>query len=186
MLVGNLMGDFVKGNKFDYLPSDLVKGIYQHRAIDKFTDQHPLIHELKHCLSPARKRFFGIVIDVAFDHFLAKSFQQWANVPLAEFSQSICPLLLTHKTLMPERMQTVVTHMARDNWLESYQQTSAMQAAINGISRRIRFENKLAGAGEEVVANYQKFEQVFNLFMPQLIAFANTSIGNKQRLPYIK
>ena len=172
LLVGNLMGDFVKGNRFEHLPIDIVTGIYQHRAIDKYTDQHPEVLALKACLSAERRRYFGIIVDVAFDHILAKHFQQYSHQSLVEFSDCVYPTLIEHVSLMPPRMQLVVTRMVEQRWLESYQSINAIGQAIDGISRRIRFENKLLGGAKEIEDNYLVFEQHFSNFFPELIAYS--------------
>ena len=40
-IVGNLLGDFVKGRPEGRFPPGVVRGIRLHRAIDGFTDGHP-------------------------------------------------------------------------------------------------------------------------------------------------
>ena len=172
LVVGNLMGDFVKGNRFEHLPEKVVQGIYQHRAIDKFTDSHLSVIALKQHLSPSRKRFFGIIADVAFDHFLAKHFSEFSSLSLTKFSDKRYQQLTNQFDLMPPQMAQMVTRMINQRWLESYQHLPNIHRALDGIAKRIRFENKLYGAGDEVAQHYQHFEQAFMVFFPQLIAFS--------------
>lgn len=173
LVIGNLMGDFVKGNRFEHLPQKVVQGIYQHRAIDKFTDSHAAVTDLKHYLSPERKRFSGIIADVAFDHFLAKHFSRFSELSLQEFTDKKHQQLAEHLQMMPQNMQDVVTRMVSGRWLENYQQMQSIDSALNGIANRIRFDNKLHGAGDEVYEHYQHFEQAFLQFFPQLKDFAD-------------
>ncbi|MFD2168260.1 ACP phosphodiesterase [Thalassotalea euphylliae] len=170
--VGNLMGDFVKGNKLDYLPPPMEVGVYLHRHIDKFTDQHPSVEPLKSLLSKERRRFSGIIADVTFDHFLAKHFEKFSSDTLEVFAQQCYEELAANKTHMPEKMALMVTRMISGNWLLAYREPVAIADALNGISRRIRFENKLMGAGEEVMPAYQVYEQAFLDFFPELIDFS--------------
>lgn len=172
-MVGNLMGDFVKGNQLDYLDIEIQQGIYLHRAIDKFTDNHPQVIALKTLLSQKRKRFSGIIADVVFDHFLAKHWQQFSEIELAEFANSCYKILNEHKAAMPERMQLMTTRMCQHNWLEQYQQTEAIAGALNGISRRIRFENALLNAHDEVMPVYEEYQQAFLQFFPDLQRFVS-------------
>lgn len=169
--VGNLMGDFVKGNRFSHLPKGVVEGIYLHRAIDKFTDHHPVIKQLKLLLSLKRRKFHGIITDIAFDHFLACQWQQYSEQPLTLFSQTCYQSLEQHKESMPDKMQMMVKRMIAGDWLMQYQQTQSMIHAINGVSKRIRFDNELKGGGEEVMKYYAEYNEAFEQFFPQLQAF---------------
>lgn len=175
--LGNLMGDFVKGNRFSYLPDDIVKGIYLHRRIDKFTDNHQAVKSLKNTLSPDRKRFHGIITDITFDHFLARHWSHYSNDSLASFIKSNYQILSKNQAYMPERMQLMVQKMIEHDWLSQYQHVDAVSAAINGVSRRIRFENKLVGAGTEVVDNYHAYEQAFHEFFPELFTFVQSQLA---------
>ena len=177
-LVGNLMGDFVKGNQFSEYPNEIIFGIQQHRAIDKFTDQHQEVINLKQWLSPQRKRFSGIISDIVFDHFLAKHWSQYSQHTLETFSQSVYQKLKPSLATMPPLMQTMVTRMISQDWLCHYVALSSTGQAIDGVSRRIRFPNQLSGAIEEVELHYDEYERVFNHFFPQLILFNDTLVKN--------
>lgn len=170
-LVGNLMGDFVKGQQFSQYPTEVVSGIYQHRLIDKYTDQHQEVIQLKSLLSAKRKRFSGIISDIVFDHFLAKAFSSYSPEPLSHFSRGCYRQLAPHIALMPEKMQLMVSRMIAHDWLSGYQELSSVGLALDGVSRRIRFDNQLLGAIEEVQDNYLAYQQAFTVFFPQLLAF---------------
>jgi len=169
--IGNLMGDFVKGNRFAHLPKAVVEGIYLHRAIDKFTDHHPVIKQLKPLLSLNRRKFHGIITDIDFDHFLACHWPEYTKQPLAQFSQKCYQSLHLHKAIMPNKMQFMVERMITGDWLSQYQKKQSMVHAINGVSQRIRFKNELKGGGEEVINHYCTYQQAFKQFFPELQDF---------------
>ena len=75
---------------------------------------------------------------------------------------------------MPERMQLVVSRMIAGDWLSFYHLIENTGRAIDGVSRRIRFENKLAGAIEEVVDNYPLYQAAFEQFFPELLAYSQS------------
>lgn len=175
-MVGNLMGDFVKGQQLSAYSEAIQFGIHLHRAIDKFTDNHEVVGALKQELSPTRKRFSGIISDVVFDHFLAKHWEQYNDVTLSDFAQQSYEVLKHYHPVMPEKMQLMTTRMRTQNWLEAYQDIDAIGGALNGISRRIRFENKLLDAHLEVLPAYEKYQQAFFEFFPQLQAFVREKI----------
>ena len=43
--IGNFVGDAVKGHAYKKFSPDFRKGILLHRAIDDYTDHHPLVRE---------------------------------------------------------------------------------------------------------------------------------------------
>jgi acyl carrier protein phosphodiesterase len=79
IMLGNFMGDFVKGKSYrqQYEP-EIIKGIELHRSIDEFTDSHPVVTESKNRLRPTYRHYSGVIVDVFYDHFLAAN---WNQVP---------------------------------------------------------------------------------------------------------
>lgn len=163
------MGDFTKGVDLTLLPKEVIKGIENHRFIDKFTDSHPQVKQLKFLLSQPRRRFSGVISDVVFDHFLVLHWQQFAQQPFSEFTRHTYLQLLDNLELMPIQMQSVVKRMVDQDWLSSYQQLEITGLALDSIAKRIRFNNNLHGAIDEVEQHYQQYEQAFLKFFPQLI-----------------
>ncbi|WP_371188337.1 ACP phosphodiesterase [Thalassotalea maritima] len=169
-MVGNLMGDFMKGVDITELPTATAKGVLNHRLIDKYTDNHPIVRQLKPRITTERRRFAGLIIDVAFDHFLARHWQQYHSQPLPDFCQQVYDLLNQYPHSLPGRMPRVVESMSQDDWLSGYHRMQLTGQAIDSIAKRIRFNNNLAGAISEVELHYQAFEQAFLTFFPQLQA----------------
>ena len=172
-LTGNLMGDFTKGVDLSTLPIPIQMGIENHRLIDKYTDHHLDVKSLKSFISPPRKRFSAIIADVMFDHFLALHWQQFSQEPFEQFIATTYEQLSRSIELMPDRMQVMVTKMIEQNWLGSYVNLESTGQAIDGISRRIRFDNELTGAIDEVKNHYGEYETVFFSFFPQLLEHVN-------------
>lgn len=177
--VGNLMGDFAKGANFEHLPEPVQQGIYLHRKIDKFTDQHPTVKALKQLLSPERRRFSGIISDIVFDHLLAKLWSEYSESALTDFAKLRYQELNDLSYLMPEQMQLMTSRMIYGNWLEGYQEQRAVSGAINGVSKRIRFNNNLFGAAEEVMPAIAIYQQAFVTFFPELIQFVEQEIDQQ-------
>lgn len=148
---------------------------------DKFTDHHHNVKQLKQYLSPQRKRFSGIITDVVFDHLLAKHWLLFSNNSLTEFAQQRYVELQQLHHLMPESMQLMTTRMVNGNWLEAYQEVNSVDGAINGISRRIRFDNKLWGAAEEVKPAMDDYQQAFFSFFPELISYVELELSKLQK-----
>jgi acyl carrier protein phosphodiesterase len=172
-IIGNLLGDFVKGRLDDRYREEIVKGITTHRKVDSFTDSHELILSSKRLISAERRRFSGIIVDLGFDHFLARNWSEYSSVDLGVFTKKIYDLLNDHENLLPDGLKSVVHRMAEEDWLGSYKEVEGVGKALDRIARRFKRENNLTGAVEELVKNYKKLEENFRAFFPQLTSYVH-------------
>src|SRR6476469_1163611 len=93
-ILGNLLGDFVKCQAaFNIYPIAIKKGIQLHRQVDAYTDSHAVVRESKKLISNINKRYAGIIIDVFYDHFLAKNWLTYSSIPLNEFAANVYAIL---------------------------------------------------------------------------------------------
>lgn len=173
-LLGSVLGDFVKGpvGKLE-LPTHVREGIWLHRQIDAYTDAHPLVHRSKARVSPGRRRFAGIMVDMFYDHLLASHWQRFDEAPLEHFTRSAYADLLINQHLMPEHARLVIGRMASHDWLGSYQRLEILHQALDNMARRLTRQNTLPGGVFELEADYAGFEADFLAFMPQVMAFAD-------------
>lgn len=177
-LLGSLMGDFVKGPLDDRYPPGITRGIALHRRIDTFTDAHPVVLASKARIAPERRRFAGIMVDVFYDHYLARDWDQHSDVPLTRFSQQVYALLARSEAVLPERLRAMAPFMARGDWLGSYAEVEAIHTALDRMSRRFRRENALLGSAIELEKNYAALESDFRAFLPDLRRY----VGEETRL----
>jgi acyl carrier protein phosphodiesterase len=143
-LLGSLLGDFVKGPLNDRFPETVRRGIALHRAIDSFTDAHPLHLESRNRISRERRRYAGIIIDVCYDHFLCRSWTDYSNESLTCFAARVYDVLREHQDDLPDRLRRIAPHMIADDWLGSYSALENVGRALDGIARRIARSNPLA------------------------------------------
>lgn len=170
---GNLLGDFGGYRHVKHLPLAVEKALDNHYLVDKFTDQHPIVTDLKSLFSTKRKRFASIAIDVIFDHFLIKHWRQFHPNLFNDFKCNSYTLLNERITEMPDRMQKVITHLTQNDWFKEYETTTGVAIALDNIAKRIRFTNNFAGAMEDISNHYEKFDAAFLAFFPQLIQHVN-------------
>jgi len=83
---GNFLGDFVKGRPEDRYSSELAVGIRLHRRIDTLTDAHPGVRHARRLMPRPHRRYAGILLDMWFDHVLAREWPRWHPTPLPAFA----------------------------------------------------------------------------------------------------
>ena len=176
--LGNLLGDFVKGPVAEspYSPG-IRKGIETHRKVDLFTDSHRKFLESKKLISPERRRFSGVILDLAFDHFLAKNWRAYADSDLGSFTQDVYDMLGKNRSILPEKLSSFLPRMIHEDWLGSYEKLEGVSLVIERISNRLERKfmrkNTLKGAASEIEANYGELERNFDEFFPDVISYVN-------------
>ena len=172
-LLGSLYGDFVKGRLQGQFAPEVEAGIQLHRRIDVFTDRHPLVDVALGRFSDTRRRYAGIVLDVFFDHCLARDWRLYADQPLAQFTADVYRVL-SREPQLPERLAKIAPHMVANDWLGSYQEFEVLDQVLRGISRRLSRPEELARAMQELRRLYEPLSEDFRLFYPQLQDFAQS------------
>ena len=171
-LLGSLLGDFVKGPLGDRYPGPLGAAIALHRRIDSFTDAHPLVAASRARVGPAHRRYAGIMVDLYYDHFLARRWASYHDEPLAQFSARVYALLERRSEALPERLRAIAPRMAAHDWFGSYAEVDNIGRALEGIGRRLRRGNGLVGADADLRRDYAGFEADFAAFYPEVRRFA--------------
>ncbi|WP_434569531.1 ACP phosphodiesterase [Pseudomonas sp. Z3-8] len=174
-LLGSLYGDFVKGPLQGQFTPQIEAAIALHRRIDMYTDRHPLVDVALSRFSTVRRRYAGIVLDVFFDHCLARDWAQYGEGPLLDFTSRVYQVLAAEAQL-PGRLAQIAPFMAADDWLGSYKEFDVLGQVLRGISRRLSRPEELAGAMAELVRLYEPLSEDFRLFYPQLQDFAQNQI----------
>ena len=174
-LLGNLLGDFVKGRLHDQYSPEIIKGIKTHRKVDFYTDNSSSFLACKNLLHPDRRRYAGIIVDLSFDHFLAKNWSDYSDIELSEFANRVYALLLKNQDILPPKLLQRMPYMIGDDWLGSYKNIETIGLALNAMSRRLsrRFERAavIKYGIEDIKDNYDELEQKFSEFFPELISF---------------
>ncbi len=177
-VIGNMLGDFVTPETETQYNEAVRQGIALHRAVDKFTDSHPVFLRSKARIAPDYRLLKGIMIDIFYDHFLAKNWGEYAEEPLEAFARRMYRIFSGHFDLLPPRMQHMLPVMIRGNWLVSYREMRGVAWVLKGMSRRLSRKNNLAGGIRELERNYPAFEQDFREFFGELQAFVQATRTN--------
>jgi acyl carrier protein phosphodiesterase len=179
IMLGNFMGDFVKGKSYrqQYEP-EIIKGIELHRSIDEFTDSHPVVTESKNRLRPTYRHYSGVIVDVFYDHFLAANWNQFHSLPLETFAQQAYQTILSADTILPAELNQMMPYMINGNWLVNYSNVEGIHRALSGMASRTPYRSKMEEAVNDLRGNYEDFKKEFMEFFPQLEGFCQEFLSN--------
>ncbi len=174
--IGNFIGDAVKGKQYMHYEADIIKGIELHRAIDTFTDQHPIVEESKQRLRQKYRKYAGVIVDMFYDHYLAALWHQYSATQLDDFINDAYAMLQKNFDVLPQKSQYMLPHMIRHNWLKSYAHVEGIHQALTGMSQRTSFDSGMEHASQALREDYQLYQQEFERFFPELVTFANDKL----------
>ncbi|QOI96118.1 MAG: DUF479 domain-containing protein [Flammeovirgaceae bacterium] len=173
IMVGNFIGDFVKGrNLAEQFEPDIAKGIELHRAIDEFTDSHQQVTHSKNRLRPKYRHYSGVIVDIFYDHFLARQWDEYHPEFLPDYAEQVYRLIDQHESILPREVKFMMPYMTKGNWLVNYAQLEGIHRALSGMARRTPYESKMDEAIEDLRQSYTDFKSEFDQFFPELAAFS--------------
>jgi acyl carrier protein phosphodiesterase len=184
IVTGNLISDFVKGKrKLDYPPA-IRTGIALHRAIDTFTDHHPVTRHAKSYFRADYGLYSGPLTDVAYDHFLARDPQAFPSAAdLAAFARRTYEQLTTREAFFPDRFSRFFPYMRDQDWFSGYRTKEGIFASFGGLARRAAYMPDPGPACRLFVGHYTELEDCYQAFFPELSAFALRTLQQLQQDP---
>ena len=169
--IGNFIADSVRTKDLPRFTEDIQLGIKLHWAIDNFTDHHDVVKESKALLYDEHHKYGAVLVDIFYDHYLARDWQKHSSEKLDLFVEYFYQLLRDRKEELPERINQMLPYMVRYNWLYNYQFLDGIERVLGGMSRRASFENKMNLGTRALKEHYKTFENHFNAFYPELETF---------------
>lgn len=166
---GNFIADSVKGKVFDTYNDKIKQGILLHREIDRFTDQHPVFKEGKKRLSGKYRMYSGVIVDIFYDHFLAKNWDDYSDKDLKSFVSKTYQMLVKKFKLLPPRSKRILPYMIAQNWLVNYSNLSDLRNVFRGMSRRTKNSSAMLNAVDDLEVYYDIFENEFRTFFPDIV-----------------
>jgi len=166
--IGNFIADGIKGKSYKKYPPQIQKGILLHRSIDSFTDQHPIVRKSTARLHKNYGHYSGVIVDILYDHFLAKNWNMYHEQPLEEYIQDFYNLLRTEFDILPPKIQQMMPYMISDNWLLSYATIQGISRILVQMNRRTKNISKMNFAVIELEQFYNEFETEFTSFFIEL------------------
>jgi acyl carrier protein phosphodiesterase len=173
ILTGNMISDFIKGKKkFDFSPL-IQRGIALHRAIDEFTDFHPITQKAKSYFRNDYRLYSGAFVDVVYDHFLANDKQQFTNeAALNSFCTDTYSRLQNDSAVLPPKFLQMLPYMQQQNWLYNYRFPEGIEKSFGGLVRRAAYLSESDTAYTLFKTHYKELGECYELFFPELKNFA--------------
>ena len=179
--LGNLLADVVRGPDLAEMSVAFQQGARLHKAIDAFTDAHPLVRRSRQRLGPDHRRFSGVLMDVFYDYFLATRWMQYSSEPLDSFTASFYAEARGVESQLPDRARTLIDRIIEHDLLGQYRSVTGVENSLRRLSTRLtaRWHREFAldTATIALVANEQDLASDFAEFFPQLRAHVIHSLA---------
>ncbi|MCH2490748.1 MAG: ACP phosphodiesterase [Flavobacteriales bacterium] len=169
--IGNFIADGIKGKRYMKFPPKIQQGILLHRAIDSYTDAHPTVKQSTARLHENYSHYSGVIVDILYDHFLAKNWNDYHEQPLSEYVEDFYNLLRKNFAILPSRIQRMMPYMINDNWLLSYATIPGISTILKQMNVRTKNVSKMNFAVVELEEYYEEFEAEFTSFFAELMEF---------------
>jgi acyl carrier protein phosphodiesterase len=167
-LVGNIMGDFVKGRIDGDYPPGIRRGIEMHRRTDSFAAGNPYFLISKRRIDGSYGHYRAILVDIFYDHFLARNWENYSSVPYSDYILNVYRILSDYEEVMPEKLRNILPRLFSGNWLLSYRDMEGVASVLQRMSGRISRSNPLDQGVRELYRNYSLLGDDFSDFMPEL------------------
>lgn len=164
IMLGNFIGDYVKGKKYENYADPIQKGILLHRKIDYFTDKHPVVKKSSQLLKPKFNRYSGVVIDLFYDHFLASNWANYSSQPLNKFAANFHQLLIRNYFKLPGEVKSFLPFLIKNKRLENYQYIDGIEKSLSIMTKYTSIPSHVHFAIQQLSVHYNEFQDDFNLF----------------------
>ena len=182
LMIGNFIADSIKGKDWKKYDVGIQKGIMLHRAIDHFTDTHEIVKESKKRLWGNYRHYNAVIVDIFYDHFLAKHWNKYHDIDLHVFSLNSYDTLHRNHEVLPDKTKLFFKFMVKNNWLYNYQYIEGIEKVMHGMSRRTSFNSGMEKSTNELEKFYSEFSSEFESFFPLLKQFVESKITEEEFL----
>lgn len=171
--IGNFMADGIRGKEFEKYPPRVQKGIILHRAIDTYTDAHPVFRKSTQRLHANYHHYAGVIVDIFYDHFLAKNWNLFSDEPLQQFVERFYQSLRDNPEVLSQKTKQIMPYMIEQNWLYNYQSTDGIGRILAQMDQRTGNVSKMRLSINDLLEHYDKFEKEFMDFFEDIQAFVS-------------
>jgi acyl carrier protein phosphodiesterase len=175
--VGNFIADAVKGRSYMKYAQGIQDGIILHRKIDQFTDTHLVFIQSKKKLNNHYSLFSGVVIDIFYDHFLSKFWNEFSSIPFDKFTKEAYNLMFSNFAILPNQVKYFLPFMAKNNWLKIYGDIKGIERVLKGLSKRTSLPDKTSFAIDILQSEYEALKEEFFMFFSDIKLYIEENEG---------
>ncbi|MBA4853392.1 ACP phosphodiesterase [Emticicia sp. BO119] len=183
ILVGNLLEDYIVGRiehpRNQHFSENIKNGILLHRLIDSYMDTHAVVSTCKSVLYKNYHKYSSVVIDIYFDHYLAKYWHSYSTEPFEDFRKRVHESFRKYWNVLPEKMKPTIESMIKHDWLKNYGEFWGIERSLIGVAKRTAFQSNMEQAINDLKIHYVFFDDNFNLFFPQMIQQCTNFLTDK-------
>ena len=180
--IGNFIGDAVKGRSYNEYPDEIRSGILLHRAIDDFTDNHPLIKKITQEMKPSFGRYSGVLLDIYFDYLLASGFRHYSGASLSKFSKRFYFAMVRNRKHLPERIRRFMWHFMWTDRLGKYATINGIRESLSIMFHVRHISISVDDAVEYLEAHEKELRIYFQSFFAELQKFCDDRISSGGQL----
>ena len=171
LILGNFIGDSVRGGEFSQLDERVQEGVRLHRKIDRFTDQHPIFRQICSLMRGDFGHSCTVVADVFLDHFLARDWERFDARSLEDYTRWIHQILAERIDTCPERSRRYFKYLSTTDTLLHYRSTEGISRTLLQMAKRARFNSGMENAGAVLRRQYPQLKEGFESFFPELVRY---------------
>ncbi len=184
LILGNLLADSMNGRldspQYSAFSDEIILGIKMHREIDRFTDAHEIVRKSIHRLQPKYHKYSGVIVDMYYDHILAKNWNQYSDIPIELYSAHVYKIFEENKDIIPLKMNRLVHSMTSRDWLSNYRFEENLKWAFAGLAKRAKFVSNMEYAFDDLMEHYIEFSEEFKMFFPEIISHINFFLAEER------
>ena len=166
--IGNFMADGIRGKQYEQFPLTIQKGIHLHRFIDTYTDAHPVFRQSTKRLHPNYHHYSGIIVDIFYDHFLAKNWSTYSDETLEDFTERFYQSMRDNYEFLNPKTQKMIPYLITQNWLLSYRTVEGIAIILEKMDHRMKGASNMRFSTKELTTYYSEFEEEFTTFFEEI------------------
>jgi len=169
-ILGNFLGDFIKGKDYENYQKDIKDGILMHRMIDSYVDHHESFLKSKRLIFHRYRHYSGVVTDVYYDYFLAKNWSLFSDQDLGDFISHCYNVLASYHSSMPFSAQIAFKYMQQGDWLTRYTNIEGIARTFIGLSKHVKRKSGMETAVEDLLIHEEVINKHFLEFFPDMVS----------------
>lgn len=182
--LGNFIADHVKGKAYLKFSENIQKGIILHRKIDSFTDSHPIVKNNAKLYSQNYGRYSSVVIDVIYDHFLAKNWSNFHQRTLSKFVDESHSIFIKNFLILPPRIKMFLPFLIKSRRLETYSSLDGIKQTLDIMAKHTSLPNESDFAISQTKKNYNILEKDVDLFISEIIQYVQNEANISVEVPF--